>query len=137
MYVRNSFGILVALGLAGCAASGVQVTEQQAQSFVVGKSTYGEVVSALGEPTTATTSSKGERTAVYSYTAVSSRLQNYLPYVGGLVSGYDTKSSNVTFVFDARGVLRDTTSTQANLGSGANLAASSPQGGANPLMPGR
>jgi hypothetical protein len=38
--------------LAACAASGVQVTEQQAQSFQVGRSTYSEVIAALGEPTT-------------------------------------------------------------------------------------
>ncbi len=123
--------------LASCASSGVQVTEQQAQAFKVGQSTYPEVVATLGEPTSVTSSSNGNRVAVYSYAAVASRPQNFIPYIGPWVSGYDTKSSAVTFVFDSKGVLRETSSTQNNLGSGANLAATNPQGGANPLMPSR
>ena len=129
--------IILATVLAGCAASGVQVTEQQAQGFQVGKSTYAEVVAGLGEPTTVNSSSKGERVAVYSYSAVSSRPQNFIPYIGPLVSGYDTKSSAVTFIFDSKGILRETTSSQNSMGGGANLAAGSPQGGSNPLMPAR
>lgn len=128
---------MVAL-LNACAASGVQVTEKQAETFKVGKSTYAEVVAGLGEPTTVNTSSKGERTAVYSYSAVSSRPQNFIPYIGPWVSGYDTKSSAVTFVFDSKGILKETASSQSNMGAGANLAAGTPQGdGQNPLMPGR
>lgn len=122
---------------ASCAASGVQVTEQQAQTFQVGKSTYSEVVGVLGEPTSVTSSSKGERVAVYSYSAVSARPQNFIPYIGPFISGYDSKSSAVTFVFDPKGVLKDTSSTQSNMGGGTNLAAGTSQGGANPLMPGR
>ncbi|HTA99372.1 MAG TPA: hypothetical protein VK804_02765 [Bradyrhizobium sp.] len=121
---------IVALGaaLAGCASSGVQVTQEQAQSFQVGKSTYGDVVAALGQPTTTTMSSAGQKYAIYSYAAVSSRPQNFIPYIGPLVSGYDTKSSAVTFAFDNRDVLVNMTSTQSNLGTGANLAAGAPQG---------
>jgi hypothetical protein len=123
--------------LTACAASGVQVTEQQAQSFQVGKSTYPEVVAALGQPTGVTTSSNGNRVATYSYSAVAARPQNFIPYIGPWVAGYDTKSSMVTFVFDSRGILKETSSTQNSLGSGANIAAASPQGEANPLQPGR
>src|SRR5262249_33222031 len=46
--------------IAGCAASGVQVSDQQAQSFRVGHATYGDVVAQLGEPTTVTTSNNGQ-----------------------------------------------------------------------------
>lgn len=113
--------------LAGCAASGVKVSDEQAQSFVVGKSTYADVVGALGAPTTTSTSSNGMRVAVYSYAAVQSRPQNFLPYIGPLVAGYDSSSSAVTFTFDARGVLANTTSTQNNQGTGANLAAGGAQ----------
>ena len=129
--------VMMTAVLGGCAASGVQVTEQQAQSFQVGKTTYPEVVAALGEPTTVNSSSNGNRVAVYSYSSVASRPQNFIPYIGPLVSGYDTKSSAVTFVFDSKSVLREMTSSQNNMGSGANIAATSPQGGTNPLQPGR
>ena len=39
---------------------------------------------------------------------------NFIPYIGPLVSGYDTKSSAVTFTFDARDVLVNMTSTQSS-----------------------
>jgi hypothetical protein len=137
VYVYIVMAVMLTAMLGGCAASGVQVTEQQAQNFQVGKSTYPEVAAALGEPTTVNSSSNGNRVAVYSYSSVASRPQNFIPYIGPLVAGYDTKSSAVTFVFDSKGVLREITSSQNNMGSGANLAATSPQGGANPLQPGR
>lgn len=117
--------------LGGCAAAGVQVTDQQAQAFQVGRSTYADVVAALGEPTSTTSSSSGGRIAVYSYAAVSSRPQNYIPYIGRLVAGYDRKSSAVMFVFDPKGILTETSSRQNNISAGANLAADL-QGGPGP-----
>jgi hypothetical protein len=111
--------------LAGCAATGVKVTEQQAQAFKVGTSTYADVVASLGAPTTTSLSSNGTRTAVYTYAAVRSQAQNFIPYIGGLVAGYDTQSSTVTFTFDGRGILTATTSTESGAGVGTNLAAGS------------
>jgi hypothetical protein len=119
--------LLLAVLLSGCAASGVKVSEDQAESFKVGKSTYADVVAGLGQPTSVNSSSNGTRTAVYTYAAVQSRPQNFIPYIGPLVAGYDTQSSAVTFVFDQRGVLTNTSSTQTGLGAGANLAAGAPQ----------
>jgi hypothetical protein len=108
--VKNIGKLAAVVGVAGvlaaCAASGVQVTEQQAQSFQVGRSTYSEVVAALGEPTTVTSSSNGSRIAIYSYAAASARPQNFIPYIGPLVAGYDRKSSAVTFDFDSNGILK-------------------------------
>jgi hypothetical protein len=106
----------------------VQVTDQQAQSFQVGHATYADVVARLGQPTSVTTSTNGRRVAVYSYAAMSARPQNFIPYIGPFVAGYDTKSSAVNFTFDGRGVLRETSSTQSNAGVGANLAAGTPFG---------
>jgi hypothetical protein len=80
------------------------------------------VVAALGQPTSTTMTLAGLKYAVYSYAAVSSRPQNFIPYIGPLVSGYDTKSSAVTFSFDGRDVYEHDL-TQSNLGMGANLAA--------------
>lgn len=115
--------LLLSVCLAGCASTGVHVSEEQAQAFQVGRSTYADVVAALGEPTTSTVAANGTRVIVYSYSAVQSRPQNFIPYIGPLVAGYDTKSSAVTLMFDARGVLANSTSSQTNVGGGANLAA--------------
>jgi outer membrane protein assembly factor BamE (lipoprotein component of BamABCDE complex) len=111
--------------LSGCAAAGTKVTEQQAQQFRVGQSTYSQVVGALGAPTTTTVASNGIRTAVYSYAAVRAQPQNFIPYIGPLVSGYDAQKSVVTFTFDQSGILTGTTSAQTGVGTGANLAAGS------------
>ena len=120
---------LVALGLSGllvgCAASGVKVSEEQAQSFKVGSSTYNDVVAAIGAPTSTTLNADGSRIAAYSYTSIRSQPQNFIPYLGPLVAGYDNQSSSVTFTFDRSGVLTGTTSTQGGTAVGANLAAGS------------
>jgi hypothetical protein len=118
---------ILALGLlgllAGCAASGVKVSEQQAQSFKVGTSTYNDVVAALGPPTSTTVNSDGIRMAAYNYTSIRSQPQNFIPYLGPLVAGYDNQSSSVTFTFAQNGVLTGTTSSQSGTATGANLAA--------------
>jgi hypothetical protein len=111
--------------LCGCAASGVKVSEEQAQAFKVGTSTYSEVIGQLGEPTSNTTSSDGTRAISYNYTSIRSQPQNFIPYVGGLVAGYDNQSSSVSFTFDKRGVLAGMTSSQSGQGTGTNLAAGS------------
>jgi hypothetical protein len=121
--MRVFWGVCLFVLLSGCAASGVQVSEQQAQAFKVGSSTYNDVVTALGPPTTTSLASNGTRTAVYAYASIRSQPQNFIPYIGPLVSGYDTQKSDVTFAFDQRGILTGTTSTQTGVGTGANLAA--------------
>jgi outer membrane protein assembly factor BamE (lipoprotein component of BamABCDE complex) len=127
--------LLAAAILAACAASGVQVSEQQAQSFQVGKSTYADVVGQLGDPTSSVADSTGSRVVTYSYSAAQSRPQNFIPYIGPYISGYDTKSSAVTFTFDSRGVLKGSTSTQNQMGTGTNLAAGSLQPAGNSVQP--
>jgi hypothetical protein len=119
--------VVLAFALGGCAASGVKVSEEQAQAFQVGRSTYAEVVATLGPPTNNTIASNGTRIAIYSYSAMQSRPQNFIPYVGPLVAGYDMSSSAVTFAFDQRGILQGTSSSQSNVGTGSGLAAGSAQ----------
>lgn len=111
--------------LAGCASAGVKVSEQQAEAFKVGTSTYADVVTALGPPTTTTLDAKGMRTAAYTYSSIRAQPQNFIPYVGRLVEGYDHQSSVVTFAFDQSGILTGTTSSQSGIAAGANLAAGS------------
>jgi hypothetical protein len=50
--------------LAGCASSGVQVTQEQAQSFQIGRSTYSDVIASLGQPTSTTMTSGGQKYAI-------------------------------------------------------------------------
>ena len=55
---------------------------------------------------------------MYNYSAVRSQAQNFIPYIGSLVAGYDTQSTSVTFTFDPRGVLASTTSSETGIGTG-------------------
>jgi hypothetical protein len=123
------------VALAGCAATGVKVSEEQAQSFQVGRSTYNDVVATLGAPTTTSVNSTGTRMAIYSYSAVQSRPQNFIPYIGPLISGYDTQTSAVTFTFDSRGILMNTSTAQSNVGTGVGLASGSAQPAAPTAQP--
>lgn len=121
--MRVAAAVCLAGLMAGCAASGVKVSEQQAESFKVGTSSYADVVAALGEPTATTVAANGTRTAAYNYSSIRSQPQNFIPYLGPLIAGYDNQSSSVSFTFDQRGVLTGTTSSQSGVGTGANLAA--------------
>jgi hypothetical protein len=123
--MRSILAVGLCALLIGCASSGIKVSEQQAESFKVGTSTYSDVVATLGEPTSTSVDSKGNRTAAYNYNSIRSQPQNFIPYLGPLVAGYDNQSSAVTFAFDQRGVLTGTTSSQSGMATGANLAAGS------------
>jgi hypothetical protein len=107
--------------LAGCAASSVKVSEEQAESIKVGTSTYNGVIATLGQPTAITMNTDGTRIAAYSYASIRSQPQKFIPELGPLVAG---SSGFVTFAFDERGVLTGTTSSQTEI-AGANVAASS------------
>ena len=128
--MRSIATLAAALALSGCAAAGVKVTEEQAQAFKVGSSTYPEVVAALGNPTSNSLSSNGVRTAVYTYSSARAQAQNFIPYVGPLVAGYDRQASTVVFTFDPGGTLTGMTSSQSGVGAGANLAAGANAAGA-------
>jgi hypothetical protein len=79
---------ILALGLlgllVGCAASGVKVSEQQAETLKVGISTYNDVIAALGPPTSTTVNADGTRIAAYSYASMRSQPQEFIPHLGRL-----------------------------------------------------
>jgi hypothetical protein len=126
MRVNLVAAVLVALLLSACASTGVKVSEQDAQSFVVGKSTYGDVIAKLGDPTTTTLNSDGTRVAAYNYSAMQERPESFVPYIGGLIGGADMKSNSVTFTFDKKNVLLAMSSSQSQQGMGENLSAGTP-----------
>ena len=119
-------GVVIPFVLSACASAGVQVSEQEAESFVVGKSTYADVVAKLGNPTTTTVNPDGTRVAEYSYTAMQERPESFIPYIGGLVGGADTKSNSVVFTFSKSNVLLSSSSSQSQMGMGENLSAGTP-----------
>ena len=112
---------LAAGALAACASSGVKVSQAQIDKLVKGETTISQAIGLLGKPTSRATSDD-KTTIGYSYTAVSSRPENFIPIVGAFVGGMDMKMSGITLAFDAGGVLRDVTTFENENGIGTNLS---------------
>jgi hypothetical protein len=87
-----------------------------------GRTTYAEVVAALGTPNAVNIASTGRRVAVYAHTEAAARAETYIPIIGGFVGGADGHSSSVVFVFDRDGVLQSysTSESQIRTGPGAS-----------------
>lgn len=114
--------LVVLLGLA-CASSGVRVREEQLAAFTPGKTTYGEVIAALGRPSMTMVSSDGKRLVMYSYAHVQVRPETLIPFVGALVGGSDVHHGSVMFRFDRDGTLVSYSSSEGEMGVGSGLAA--------------
>jgi outer membrane protein assembly factor BamE (lipoprotein component of BamABCDE complex) len=110
------------MALCACAASGVQVKEEQLKEFQAGKTTMSEVVAKLGQPTTNMMGPDGSRTLVYSYAQVQTPPETFIPIVGAFAGGADVKSNAVVLAFTPDGILKTTTSSSTRVGSGTGLA---------------
>jgi len=114
--------LLVAAVLAGCAASGVQVKEEQLSQFKQGKTTIKEVIGALGQPSHQSLLPNGSRIIVYSYTQVQARPESFIPVVGAFVGGSDAKTNSATLMFDNAGILQSMSASSGAVGVGTGFA---------------
>jgi hypothetical protein len=130
--------ILIAPGLA--AARDVGVLERA--QFRVGVATYQEVTRALGQPTSVTVRIDGARTIIYS-SALSPRPVTFTP-IAETDDGGAASNSATIFAFWPSGVLRGTSTTNANVACSAHLfsirchagALARPSGGASHMAAG-
>ena len=97
---------------------GAQVGEQQLTSFRKVQTTYAEVLNRIGSPTSQTLTSEGGRTASWTYVEAKARPESFIPIVGPLVGGSDTKLSVVMLRFDSNGVLQEFSATSSAMGAG-------------------
>ena len=109
--------------LAGCAAGGVKVTDQQVAGFKAGETTKSTVLAALGEPTMQMRLADGSTMVVYSHYEATVRPATFIPIVGAFAGGSDSRSNTMTLRFDAADKLIDTTSSSSAMGSGMGLSA--------------
>lgn len=114
---------VMAIGLTACASAGVKVDPQKVAAFQKGKTTYSEVVEALGRPTTQTNLDNGNRIISYSYFGIQAHPENFIPYIGAFVGGSDTETTMVSMTFDRKDILRSVTSSQTGMGSGRGFEA--------------
>lgn len=106
------------LTLTARASAGTRVSQEQVDKFERGKTTYTEVVAALGRPNANTMSADGNRIAVYSHSQAAARPETFIPIVGAFVGGADAQASTVLFRFNREGVLVDWQTSQSNISGG-------------------
>jgi outer membrane protein assembly factor BamE (lipoprotein component of BamABCDE complex) len=129
--MKKLISLIAACALvAGCAATGVKVTDEDLAFLRTGETTESEVVERLGPPTTRMKLGDGSTFMMYTYAEYSTRASTFIPIVGAFVGGADTKSSHVTLRFDKSGKLIDSSSSSTNMGTASNLSSgvSSPGG---------
>lgn len=115
---------------AGCASTGVHVDEATAAQFQDGRTSYNDVVGALGQPTSNMMASNGERTIMYTYAHAQVRAATLIPVVGIFAGGMDTNSTNAIFTFDSKGVLKSHSTSRSQYGTGSGVVS-----GAAPSVP--
>jgi len=82
-----------------------KVDQAQVSRFVVGQTTYDQIVAALGQPNAVAVAADGRRAGTYSYVHEHARPETFIPVIGAFVGGADATAQSVTFVFDQSGVL--------------------------------
>lgn len=125
--------IALALALSGCAASGVKVSDEQVNSFVVGTTTEADVLGRLGAPTTRTRNSDGTVLLQYVYAEAQVRAATFVPIVGLFAGGSDVKSTAVNLTFGPDGKLKSSSTAASSYGTG--MGASSGTGGTTTQQP--
>lgn len=109
--------VLCTAFLAGCVSHGVQVSAEKVAQFKPGVTTEADVVAALGQPSSVTTTN-GTRILMYTGAQAQARPASFIPIVGLFAGGADVRYSMTMFKFGSDGKLVDT--SQTNGASGAN-----------------
>jgi len=104
--------LIVCVALSACMSSGTKVTQETVSRFVIGKTTYAEVVQQLGKPNQSTLNSDGVRTIVYTYAQSQASGVSYIPYINLFVRGTESENTTVTLNFDKNSVLTDYTAIE-------------------------
>ena len=109
---------LAAVALAGCASSGVQVSQTAATQFKEGVSTEAEVVAKLGKPTMVTISGD---TKIIAYTGVQYQTKEatFIPVVGLFAGGSDMSISSASYQIGKDGIVQKI--SYANTGSNTRM----------------
>lgn len=102
----------------GCATVGREVSPEQISRLQKGITTQAQVESMLGQPTTVSQSSTGERTLSYVFSHAQARPETFIPFIGPFIGGVDAKGSTVIVTIDAAGVVQAYSSTQTKFGYG-------------------
>lgn len=104
---------IYALILVGCMSAGTKVERNQLSSFEKGKTTYSDVVAALGTPQVVTSQSDGKRSISYAYSQASPNAASFIPFIGGIVGTTEGEVVMVTILFDTENKLESFSHSQS------------------------
>lgn len=97
----------ITLFMMGCVARGVQLDHAQIEHFEPGVTSYDQVLSELGKPSSRTVDSEGDIHLYYTHSFYSIKPETFLPVVGGHVGGMNNATQSVVFSFNSDGVMKD------------------------------
>jgi len=117
-------GLLCGALLAGCMSAGVEVRPEQMSSFRPGVTTLQDVTAKLGPASVQTSLDDGSTLLVYTFVTSRPHPESFIPFIGALVGGADTRSSAAVFLFDAHGILKSAGTTTSNVGTGLSTGLS-------------
>jgi hypothetical protein len=121
---RLVVGLLCGALLAGCMSAGVEVRPEQMSNFKPGVTTLQDVTARLGPAAVQTALDDGSTLLVYTYVTSRPHPESYIPFIGSLIGGADTRSSATVFLFDAHGILKTASTTTSNVGTGLSTGSS-------------
>ena len=107
--------IAAAICISGCAASGIQVSQEAAMQFKENVATESEIVAKLGRPTS-TMIMSGMRMIVYSGMQYRTKPESFIPIVGLVAGGADYAYSSAVFQIGEDGILKKITYTSSGSG---------------------
>ena len=115
--------MLLCLGLAltSCYAMGTKVETDRLTQFERGKTTYYDVVAALGKPTSMALAADGSRQLTYSYSQSQLKWENFVPGLAMFAQGTTAETSQVTLEFDPQGILTSYTATEGQSTTGTGF----------------
>lgn len=94
------FLLVSSLLLTACMGTyGVRQDPSTINNFEIGKTTFQEVIEALGKPTAVVTNSNGMKTITYMFVDTEIDSTMYIPIVGPLIGGVSSESEGFTLSF--------------------------------------
>lgn len=126
MKPSRMLAVTASLLVAGCAASGIEVTDDKLKEFEVGETSRADVIASLGQPNLSQHRTSGLDTLTYAYVESQTRPETFIPFVGGFVGGMDMRQKHVTFVFDDSKTLADVRVVSGQMGTGMGFSAGTP-----------
>ncbi len=122
------FAAVLSVLVAGCAATGTQVSQSAALQFKEGITSEADIVAKLGAPTGIRVSSGGIRIITYTGGQAQVKGASFIPIIGMFAGGTDYTVTTATYQMGADGLLQkiDYSSSAGSTGMGRSPAPIAP-----------